>query len=103
MYSKTCVKQTLKKDITKIIMKKNGSLMNVESFADFCRMLPLEHSAILKTYIKQNKFPVFLKVTVLHRFYCAANGAYHVTRRGCSLCHGMFTQIKLCFSSTIVK
>ena len=41
-------------------------------------MLPLEHSAILLTSIKaiigiENQFLVFLRVTVLHRFYCKQN------------------------------
>ena len=40
--SKTCVKQPLKIDKTKILMT-SGSLMKVKC----CRMLPLEHSATL--------------------------------------------------------
>ena len=44
-YSKTCVKQRLKIDKTKILMT-NGSLMKVESIAD------APHSAILLTCIK---------------------------------------------------
>ena len=44
----------LKIDKTKVLMK-NGSLMKVE----YCRMLPLEHSAILLICIKQKPFFVF--------------------------------------------
>ena len=46
-YSKTCVKWPLKNRQNKQIFDKNGSLMKVE------RMVPLEHSAILLTYIKR--------------------------------------------------
>ena len=43
----------LKIDIIKVLME-NGSVMKVESIAEcYCRMLPLEHSAILLTCIKQ--------------------------------------------------
>ena len=49
-YSKTCLKGSLKKDKTKILMT-NGSLMNEGQ--KYCRMLPLEHSAILLTCIKR--------------------------------------------------
>ena len=46
--------------------------MKVESI--YCRMLPLEHSAILLTCIKQfgleKQFLVFFRVAILDRFYC---------------------------------
>ena len=48
-YSKTCLKQSLKKDKTKVL-KTNGSLMKVESIAE-CSLS--EHSAILLTCIKR--------------------------------------------------
>ena len=46
----------------------DGSEMKVVS----SRMLPLEHSAIFLTCIKciENRFVVFLRVVVLHRFNC---------------------------------
>ena len=53
-YSKTCVKRPLKKDKSKILMT-NGSLMKVESTG----IIGIE-----------NQFLVFLRVAVLHRFYC---------------------------------
>ena len=46
--SKTCLKQSLKKDKTKVL-KTNGSLMKVGSIAE-CSLL--EHSATLLTCIK---------------------------------------------------
>ena len=51
----------------------NGSLIN--EGRKYCRMLPLEHSAILLIYIKRylvlkTNFLSFLRVAVLHRFYC---------------------------------
>ena len=49
-YSKTCQKQPLKKDKTKIL-KINGSFN--EGHMD-CRMLPMEHSAILSTALSDN-------------------------------------------------
>ena len=49
MYSKTGVKQLLKKDKSKILMA-NGSLMKVGSIAE---CYPLEHSAILLTCLKR--------------------------------------------------
>ena len=78
----------------------NCSLMKVEKFAECSPLIFDLYKAIIDL---EKQFSVFLRVTDLHRFYSTANGGYHVTRRGCSLCHGMFTQIKLCFSSTIVK
>ena len=47
--SKTCSKQPLKNRQTKVL-KTNGSLMKVEKY---CRMLPLEHTAMLLICIKQ--------------------------------------------------
>ena len=47
----TCLKQPLKYRQNKDL-NGNGSLMKVESLAE-CSMLPLEHSAILLTCIKQ--------------------------------------------------
>ena len=60
VYSKTCLKWPLEIDKANILME-NGSLMQVKSIAEcsfnegqkYCRMLPLEHSAILLTCIKQ--------------------------------------------------
>ena len=49
VYSKTCVKRPLKTKQNKAL-NGNGSLMNVKKY---CRMLPLEHSAILLTCIKR--------------------------------------------------
>ena len=48
-YSQTCFKRPLKTDKSKVLME-NDSLMKVKMY---CRMLPLEHSAILLTCIKQ--------------------------------------------------
>ena len=48
-FSKTCVKQSLKKDKTKILMT-NGS---PNKDRNYCRMLSLEHSAIRLTCIKR--------------------------------------------------
>ena len=59
IYSKTYVKWPVKHRQTKILMT-NGSLMKVISIMlqgnegrKYCRMLPLEHSAILLTFIKR--------------------------------------------------
>ena len=52
-YSKTCLKQPLKKDKTNLLIT-NGTLMKVKSTAE----CPLEHSAILLTCIKR-KFVFF--------------------------------------------
>ena len=49
-YSKTCLKQSLKKKDKTKVLKTNGSLMKVESIAE-CSLL--EHSAILLTCIKR--------------------------------------------------
>ena len=45
---------------------------------DDIKLLALEHSAILLTCIKtiislENQFSIFLKVVVLHKFYCILN------------------------------
>ena len=68
IYSKTCVKRPLKIDKTNILMT-NSSLMKVESFAEcspFFNTFDL-HKAIIGL---ENQFSVFLRVAVLHRFYC---------------------------------
>ena len=41
----------------------NGSLMKVESIAEF-----------FNTFDIQNQYFVFLRVVILHRFYCIYNG-----------------------------
>ena len=69
-YSKTCVKPPLY-NRPKIGFQYQLSL---NAGQKYCRMLPLEYSAILSTFIKLNfviKTSVlsFLKA-VLHRFYC---------------------------------
>ena len=46
----------------------NGSLMKVESNAEFCNTFDL-HLAIIGL---ENQFSVFLRVVVLHRFYCSS-------------------------------
>ena len=57
MYSKTCLKQPLKIDKTKILMT-NGSLMKVESIADgaFCNTFDLHYENISL----KNNFVFFL-------------------------------------------
>ena len=44
----------------------NGSLMKVERIAEFCNIFDL-HLAIIGL---ENQFSGFLRVAVLHRFYC---------------------------------
>ena len=71
-YSKTCVKLPLSKR-PKIGFQDQLSL---NAGQKYCRMLPLEHSAILSTFIKlpfviKILFCLFL-VAVLHQFYCIA-------------------------------
>ena len=58
LYSKTCLKQPLKKK-TKIDFQDRLSL---NAGQKYCRMLPLEHSAILLTFIK---LPFAIKTFVL--------------------------------------
>ena len=60
-YSKTCVKWLLSKD-QKMVFKIDYRLMQVKSIAE-CS--PLEHSAILSTFIK---LPVVIKTFVLSIF-----------------------------------
>ena len=60
-YSKTCVKQPLSKRL-KIGFQDQLSL---NAGQKYCRMLPLEHSAILLTLIK---LPSFIKIFVLSIF-----------------------------------
>ena len=64
-YSKTCVKLPLKNRQKKILMT-NGSSMKVESIAEFCNTFDL-HLAIISP---KNQLSVFLRVAILHRFYC---------------------------------
>ena len=61
MYSKTCVKRTLSKR-PKIVFLDQLSL-NADK--KYCRMLPLEHSAILLTF---TKLPFVSKIFVLSIF-----------------------------------
>ena len=58
MYSKTCLKRPLKKK-TKIGFQDQLSL---NAGQRYCRMLPLEHSAILSTFIK---LPYVIEIFVL--------------------------------------
>ena len=48
IYSKACVKWLLKKDLTKVLYDK----CQLNEGREYCRILPLEHSAILLTFIK---------------------------------------------------
>ena len=62
-----------KRDKTKILMT-NGNLMKVESIAEcskgpFCNTFDL-HEAIISL---DNQFLVFLKMAILHTFYCMPN------------------------------
>ena len=61
IYSKTCLKQPLKKN-TKIGFQYGLSL---DAGQKYCRMLPLEHSAILLTCIK---LPFSIKTFVMSIF-----------------------------------
>ena len=61
IYSKTCIKQPLKKK-TKIGFQDQLSLNACQKY---CRMLSLEHSAILSTFIK---LPFVNKLFVLSIF-----------------------------------
>ena len=61
MYSQTCVKRPLK-NITKIGFQDQLSL---NAGQKYCRMLPLEHSAILATF---TKLPFVIKTFVLSIF-----------------------------------
>ena len=61
IYSKTCLKGPLKKN-TKIGFQYHLSL---NAGQKYCRMLPLEHSAILSTFIK---LPFSIKTFVLSIF-----------------------------------
>ena len=70
LYSKTCVKRPLKIDKTKIFMI-NGSLMKVKSMAEFSPWRFLQTTFDLHAIVcLENQFSVFLRVAVLHRFYC---------------------------------
>ena len=61
MYSKTCLKQPLKKK-TKIGFQHKLSL---KAGQKYCRMLQVEHSAILSTFIK---LPIIIAIFVLSIF-----------------------------------
>ena len=61
IYRKTCLKQPLKK---KTIIVFQGRL-SLNAGQKYCRMLPLEHSAILSTFIK---LPFAIKTFVLSIF-----------------------------------
>ena len=61
IYSKTCVKRPLSKR-PKIGFQDQLSL---NAGQKYCRMLHLEHSAILSTFIK---LPIFIKLFVLSSF-----------------------------------
>ena len=58
VYNKTCLKQSLKIDNTKILMT-NGTLMKVERIDLYLGIIGLK-----------DQFLVFLRVAVLDRFYC---------------------------------
>ena len=60
-YSKTCLKQPLKKKTTNWFSKQIVS----QCRSKYCRMLPLEHSAILLIFIK---LPFVIKIFVLSIF-----------------------------------
>ena len=79
MYSKTCVKWPPKNRQNKDLNDKRY----LNEGRNFCRMLPLEHSVILLTCIKryrnlENQILVFLRVAVLHRFYCTSFKHKHI-------------------------
>ena len=59
----------------------NGSLMKVESIAEFCNAFNL-HLAIIG---HENQFLVFFKVAVLHRFYCAIMNCFFASGDFCRL------------------
>ena len=61
MYSKTCLKQSLKKKTKNSFQDR--LLLNAGQ--KYCRMLPLEHSAILSTFIK---LQFVIKIFVLSIF-----------------------------------
>ena len=61
MYGKICLKRSLKKKL-KIVFHDQVSL---NAGQKYCRMLPLEHSAILSTFIK---LPFDIKTFVLSIF-----------------------------------
>ena len=66
MYSKTCVKRPLK-NISMTI----GSLMKVESIAEFSHWSILQYFDLHKVIIGlENQFWSFLSVVVSHRVYC---------------------------------
>ena len=71
-YSKTCLKRPLKNK-TKIGFQDRLSL---NAGQKYCRMLPLEHSAILSTFIK---LPFVIKIFVLFIFELPLKTGFTVT------------------------
>ena len=67
-YSKTCVKRPLKNRQNKIM---NGRLMKVESIAECSKGSILQYFCpALSDNWSLNQFSVFLRVAILHKFYC---------------------------------
>ena len=88
VYSKTCVKRPLKNRHTNILST-NGILMKVISVAEcslgaFCNTFDL-HYAIIGN---ENYFSVFLRVTILHRFYC-----------NCTVYCELFAMLRQCYTA----
>ena len=77
IYSITCLKQPLKKK-AKIVFQDQLSL---NAGQKFCRMLPLEHSAILSTFIK---LPFAIKIFVLSIFEWLLKTGFTVSEKCCS-------------------
>ena len=72
-YSQTGVKQPLKNRRNKDLNDK--WLLN--EGRKYCRMLPMEHSALLAIIGLENHFSVFLRVAVKHRFYCISTNPFY--------------------------
>ena len=66
IYSKTCVKWPLSKR-PKIVLQYQ---LMLNAGQKYCRMLPLEHSAILSTLIKLPSVIKIFVLSILHKFYC---------------------------------
>ena len=78
IYSKTCLKWSLKIDKTKILMT-NGSLMQVESIEECSKWSILKYFwPALSDNWSLNQFLVFLRVAVLGRFYCMLTCVYEL-------------------------
>ena len=71
--SETCVKRPLSK------RPKNGyqDQLSLNAGQKYCRMLPLEHSAILSTFIK---LPFVIKIFVLSIFECLFYTGFTILR-----------------------